>query len=206
MDHLGALSVLTGLHALTTTYIRDAPKLQHTRWCALHAMGNALITWTAASALWVTPVRALRPGWERFPVTFAIQMHAYHALAYPLSPDDRMHHLVFAFVLGVPSYVYSTTATAAMLVFLSGLPGGLIYALVALRRCGRLAWVPEPRFSAAVNLGLRAPGILWVTARVLLIEPRIVPLWVWWMQLVLPVINAVYYGHQSAVRAWATRA
>lgn len=199
MDHLGAIAALTALDLGSRRLLRGThPKLEHTRWCVVHAAANALVAaWATPSLLWIAPSDAA----SRFPVTLALWLHAYHAILYPLSADDRVHHLVYAAILGVPSYLYATAGTNAMLFFLSGVPGMLIYLLVALRRCGRCVTWNEPVISAWINVGLRAPGILLTSVRFARAPPLHVPFWAYAMQVALPMVNAVYYTHQSVTRA-----
>ena len=202
MDHLAALATLTALDGSTRRWLRTTNKVEHTRWCVVHAGANALVAaWGLPSLLWLAP----SDDAPRFPVTLALWLHAYHALLYPLSTDDRVHHLVYAAVLGVPSYAYAVAGTNAMLFFLSGLPGMLIYLLVALRRCGWCVTWNEPVISACINVGLRAPGTLFVAVRYARALPAHVPSWACTMQLVLPLVNALYYTHQSVTRAYASQ-
>ena len=58
--------------------------------------------------------------------------------------------------------------------------------------------------SAAVNVGLRTPGVLYVLlhfAPAALRRPRGLPAWVAAMQLALPVANVGYYTAQAVRRA-----
>jgi hypothetical protein len=200
MDHIVSLASLALLDVGVRRFVTPPlPKLSHTRWCAVHAGANALVAVTATPSLFLHAPSAVT---TRFPVTLALWLHAYHAVFYPLSADDRVHHLVYAAILGAPSYVYATAGTNAMLFFLTGVPGMLIYALVALRRCGRCVSWNEPVLSAYVNLGLRAPGICWCAWRYARAPPAWVPAWAVVMQVGLPMLNAVYYSQQSVRRAW----
>ena len=205
MDHLVSLGALAVFDASARRWLTPLHKVEHTRWCAVHAASNAVVAATALPSLVIVsrdPWTSLTAHATRLPITMAMWLHAYHALLYSMSTDDRMHHLVFVLLLGTPSYVYAHPITNMMLFFLSGVPGGLIYALVALRRCGIARSWDEPRFSARVNLLLRAPGVLWGTTCLLLAttRPCDVPTPVLAMQLVLPVCNAVYYARQSLER------
>ena len=186
----------------------DPAKRLHTRWVVAHALANAAIAFLATPSLvrtWTLATGALVPtgGATASVVVFGVGLHVYHALCYDLSSDDRVHHVLYALLLGVPCCLYATEVVHAMLFFLSGLPGGILYAVIALRRWGCVTW-NEPRLSAWINCGLRAPGVLVCLvqyARLLAREgSHGVPWLVVAMQMVLPVVNAVYYTHQSLVR------
>lgn len=209
MDHLVALASIAALDVLAYTYVRPPRKVEHTRWCAIHAAANAIVVASALPSVVAAarhPAGCLLPGATRLPVSMGMWLHAYHTVFYELSADDRMHHSVFAALLGIPSYLWARPATNVMLFFLNGAPGGMIYAFVALRRCGAVspAW-DERRFSAAVNVVLRLPGVLFATYALLAAagaDRGGVPGWVLGMQTVLPVANAVYYAHQAVARCW----
>lgn len=203
-DHLVPVAALFVLHLGAKWALPDSalPKAAHTRWCAIHAIVNlalCTVAWPDLVAVARAPVQSpLEPPTSTQPVALALWLHLYHSVCYALSVDDMAHHLLFALLLGVPSYIHARRITNAMLFFLSGLPGALIYALVALRRVGICRAWDEPRFSLAVNTGLRAPGILCGVACVLA-QPHVagVPRVVLAMQVGLPALNAIYYTHQS---------
>jgi hypothetical protein len=203
-DHALPVLALAALHVGARWALPDAttPKAAHTRWCAIHAVVNlalCALAWPDLVAVARDPVRrALDPPTSTQPVALALWLHLYHSVCYALSVDDAAHHLLFALLLGLPSYAHARRITNAMLFFLSGLPGALLYALVALRRVGIGRGIDEPRVSLLVNAGLRAPGILGGVLCVLA-QPHAagVPRPVLAMQIALPTLNAVYYTHQS---------
>lgn len=206
MDHLVSVATVGLLDVVMRHCIRPSHKVEHTRWCAVHAATNALVAFLSLPSLVAVSLRpadCLSTSSTRLPVALAMWLHAYHVLCYRLSSDDRLHHLLFVAILGIPSYLHARPATNLMLFFMSGAPGGLIYALIACRRCGIARSWDEPRFSARVNLFFRAPGVLWGSYCLLAGASRRadIPRPILGMQLVLPVLNAVYYAHQSVRRA-----
>ena len=206
MDHhLACVGGLAALHVAVPRLVHPLRKPRETYWCAIHAIVNVAVMYVAWPSLWALlggDAEAAAPHADRrAAVALAMWLHVYHAVFYSLSPDDRMHHTLFVAVLGTPSYVYASHATNAVLYFLSGLPGALIYGLIVAQRCGRLLGWSEPRVSAAVNLGLRMPGVLACTAAYASRLHRDVPRTVVAMQLALPLINVVYYATQSYARA-----
>lgn len=183
-----------------------------TTWFFMHALCNAALCVRALPSLallWAGDLSSVRVGEESldvFPILLAVELHLYHCVAFPLTWHDMFHHVFFAGVLGVPSLLYPVHATSAMLVFLSGLPGGLIYLLITARRCGFLLRVDEPLASALINLFLRSAGILTCLvqyARTLHASPATAPLPPWIvrvLQFSLSSFNAAYYTSQSVER------
>ena len=208
--HASSLALLLCLDFVASRCTRGSRKQEHTRWCALHALSNlviAAVAWPSLCALADDPLSDSDPC---FPAVLAVQLHAYHAFRFDLSLDDRAHHFLFVAVLGFPSLAYPHRATHAMLFFLSGLPGAIIYALVAARRCGLARSVDERGVSALVNLCFRAPGVVYVLSR---FAPALLfshfpssslhappPLWVALMQLSLPAANVFFYAAQAVRR------
>ena len=206
-SHGVALAVLALFDVTARAWVHPLRKVEHTRWCAVHAAVNAVVcvfAWADLGAVWFTPESCLVSNVASgLPVCLSIWLHAYHVIFYDLSEDDRAHHLLFVVILGVPSYMYVRPITNWMLFFLNGLPGGLIYSLIALRRCGWMTTWDEPLFSAAVNLLLRAPGVflgILCLALGMTHSSHLVPTPVLAMQIILPFGNVVYYAHQSVVR------
>ena len=107
---------------------------------------------------------------------------------------------MFALVMGTPSLVYANRVNNMNLFFLTGLPGGLIYVLLCLRKCGLcLSW-DEPLLSCCINVLLRAPGILWSCACLVISGGVGLPSWVMGLQLGLSSANAIGYAHLSYTR------
>lgn len=137
---------------------------------------------------------------------FAVSVHVYHAVAFALTWEDRFHHTIFAGIMGGLTASYPSHASNAALLFLSGLPGGLIYFLLVARRCGHLRFVNEPLFSAFVNIFVRLLGIVvclicFVYGLLSESQTRHPPLSIGVLQFILCLGNGLYYTHQSVVRA-----
>ena len=201
MDHLVALASIAALDVLAYTYMHSPRRVEHTRWCAIHAAANAIVVVSALPSVIAAarnPEGCLLPGATRLPVSMGMWLHAYHSVFYELSADDRMHHSVFVALLGTPSDLWARPATNVMLFFLSGLPGGLIYILLAARRMGHGRWISEPSVSFFINLTIRAPGMLWAACCAL--RHVNVPLVVLGLQITLSVGNALFYTWQSFTR------
>lgn len=67
---------------------------------------------------------------------FAI--HAYHIVGFKLSSEDLFHHIMFVPIIVGVHFIYPWGAVGNMLsFFISGLPGGLSYFLLAaVKVCG----------------------------------------------------------------------
>ena len=136
---------------------------------------------------------------------FAVSVHVYHAVAFSLSCEDRLHHTLFAGIMGSLTASFPSHASNAALFFMSGLPGGLIYSLLVARRCGHFRFVNEPLFSAIVNIFARLLGIVvclicFVYGLLSESQARQTPLSIGVLQFVLCLGNGLYYTHQSVVR------
>lgn len=176
-----------------------------TQWWLMHVICNVatcLMVYQDLSEL-AKGLPVAHPS-DRQAVIFVVSMHVYHALMFPLSPDDRFHHVVFAFILGLPTVLFSCRASNAMLFFLSGFPGALIYTLLVFRRCSMLRSCNEPMFSCFVNVCIRSLGILLCNIRYgidyFYDEKNEIPFSIFALQSGLSTFNAIYYTQQSIRR------
>ena len=188
--------------------VDDEKKREHTKWCAVHALVNLVIATYSFPSLWATfrwPTDSLEPTPTMIPVILGLWLHMYHALFYSLSSDDKWHHVFFVLILGTPAYMYTRRVTNCMLFFISGVPGAIIYAFIALRRCNVFPFTKwdEPKLSLYVNLFFRTPGVL-LTCYFIIIgvmaHPEDMPWPVVLIQVLLPIINVTYYTRQSVLR------
>lgn len=207
---VAASALVLACHALAIGLLPRRARTSSTVWCLLHALCNvvvarrtlpALLAAHAATGAWIAPHRR---GIDYLPLAAGVLLHLYHSVAFPLTFDDRFHHVLFALIMGVPSVLYVNDAVNAMLFAVCGAPGALIYLTVVYKREVDPN-VDEPRVSAAVNLLLRAPLVLGVNtayARALRAFPdvRAPPAWAVGVQILLSTGNALYYAWQSWTR------
>lgn len=185
-----------------------------TLWFCEHALVNAMIatcTLPAVWAAWRAPMSTLTPTGtpadSALPMRMAAWLHAYHVAFYALTWQDVLHHGLFVTLLALPGCAYEWGALGnAQLFFLCGLPGGLVYALLAAQRLGHCPRVREPVVSALLNALVRAPGTLACTLTLATglrrgLWPGDAPAWAVALQLTLAPANAVYYAWQSVDRA-----
>jgi hypothetical protein len=198
--------VLAAADAAARRVVVGAYKRADTRWCFVHAVANLVVA--ACTLRFVLRADTLDEPEARFPITLAVALHAYHALRYELSRADWIHHAVFVPTIAVPGLLYDWRNLGnAQLFFMCGLPGAVLYAVVVARRASPAARraLPEARISAAVNVGVRAPGVLLSCARLLRAHragalPGVPTPFVL-LQLALAPANALYYAHEAVARA-----
>ena len=181
-----------------------------------HAFGNLLVCITAAPSVWATLTdpaqamdarvftdRSLFGTASRWPLVIINSLHLYHMAAWTkLNAAEYFHHLVFIPTLGFAGQVFTWGALGNFQAFfISGLPGGLDYLLLALVKDGRFDKMREKQWSANLNVWCRCPGILATT--VLCYQSLLygnhagVPTYAIALQLLLPPWNALYYCKQS---------
>eukprot|EP01013_Petalomonas_cantuscygni_P000684 TRINITY_DN10698_c0_g1_i1.p1 TRINITY_DN10698_c0_g1~~TRINITY_DN10698_c0_g1_i1.p1 ORF type:complete len:382 (+),score=44.97 TRINITY_DN10698_c0_g1_i1:51-1196(+) len=88
--------------------------------------------------------------------------HMYHVFMYRDLPwDDIFHHVVFCGTI-IPLRFVSSFGTwgNTLCFFISGLPGGIDYGLLALVKLGRLAPIKEKQINASLNMWCRGPGLI----------------------------------------------
>ena len=139
---------------------------QKSRWFALHAAGNAVVTVAAAWDVvrtFAAPVANLvGPTGSMLPNAAISAIHLYHLLFFRLSADDIFHHGLFVGVLCPLGVVFKNDGGASLnfgAFFLCGLPGGLNYAALVLNKEGRLTNLQQKWFDAAINTWMRAPAL-----------------------------------------------
>jgi hypothetical protein len=189
------------------------------RWFLLHAVGNVLVCVFAVPDFYFSfhrPMHALDTGYcdelsakgffapcSDWPVAIIAALHSYHALAFALSSEDLFHHLTF-----VPAIAGLGLATAwgcvrnILAFFISGLPGGVDYFLLAAVKSGHMSPMTEKRLNCSINTWLRAPGITVFCTLALCAwcNPppglQVTPWWSFFPVLGLSFFNAHYYAQR----------
>lgn len=201
------LLLIPCFHAIAYGFL-GASHRSETHWWLMHILCNVIV----ASMVWSDMMVILDSPQKGADITsrdasiFAVSVHVYHAVAFPLTREDRFHHTTFAGIMGGLTASYPSHASNAALLFLSGIPGGLIYFLLVARRCGYLRLVNEPLFSAFVNIFVRLLGIVmclicFVYGILSESQTRHPPLSIGVPQFILCLGNGLYYTHQSVMRA-----
>lgn len=177
------------------------------RWFFIHALANAITAGFALPDL-IAVARAplcamVSPLWSWVPSYAASAVHLFHLTVYffELRTEDIVHHLLFGVCLCTLNFALDWgKVTNHMLFFITGLPGGITYALLVLVKLGKLKALREKQWSAALNTWLRAPGLCWFTGVVGACAAHHflwVPMWAVAVCIGLAFINGVYYGRQA---------
>lgn len=96
-----------------------------------------------------------------WPTCIIIAIHVYHMCAFKLNAEDLFHHLTFVPIIGGGHFVYPWGIAGNVLCFfISGLPGGIDYFLLALYKEERIASLTEKRINLSINVWMRSPGIV----------------------------------------------
>ena len=208
-----AIACICACEAVAAALLSRARSHRHptrTRWFLVHALCNGVVaTGTARDAMQLAHLsaEACRPGQpdvSALPITLTVALHAWHAIAYDLSRGDRFHHGLFIPLIGVPGCLYDWGRCGnAQLFFMSGAPGGAVYALLVLQTCNLVLSIQEPAFTAIVTSFVRLPGSLLACAQLLLAlraGSLHVPAAAAIVQLGLSPFNAFYYAAQTTLR------
>jgi hypothetical protein len=185
-----------------------------TRWFIEHAIVNYIISMISFPHI-IHAVEDVNKvldsnhhGDTRRPLCLAVLLHVYHALFFGLSAQDILHHVIFVSLLAIPGLAWQWGVLGScQCFFICGLPGAIIYTLLAFRRLGYMCSVNEPMVSYIMNMLVRAPGILLCTITFLYTAWRgnplpNAPMFAWGLQILLSPINAIYYAHQSRRRLY----
>lgn len=224
VDHLvNNMLVVVALFALDLAVIKpfvsgrcqNAKDEGPARWFLIHSIANAFVVLTSLTsvhAVLVDPIHAVDPRWHSdlslfgdaspWPLTFINSVHVYHMIGgFRLSAADYFHHLVFIPTLGVPGQIFRWGALGNFQAFfISGLPGGIDYALLGFQKTGFLSNMTEKRVNANLNTWVRTPGIIVAVTFIYqawLYDFFQAPLWALVLQLMLPGYNALYFGKQA---------
>ena len=187
------------------------------RWFFVHSFANLLVVIMSMKSIWAVlkdplhamdietyPDRSFRSPATRWPLTIINSVHIYHMIGgFRLSGDDYFHHLVFIPTLGFPGQYFNWGPLGPWLgFFISGLPGGIDYFMLALVKIGALHRLTEKKISANLNAWCRCPGIMVTT--VLFCQAvlygyynRDLPTIFIILYIVLPPYNGIYYGRQA---------
>lgn len=159
------------------------------RWFKLHALANAIIVVTSIGDV----ISVLSRPFEGstcaigdsncqtlFPVYIAIALHIYHPVMFTVTSDDIFHHVAFAGPLtllnrGLLLFGVCDVGPMANLItfFMTGLPGGIDYWLLAKVKENTLTRLEEKRLNNSINVWLRSPGLV-LTATLFFVQGRMI--------------------------------
>lgn len=188
------------------------------RWFLLHALGNLVVAvmslpdiifWfkDTSAAMSVAYCKTLPfPGCSDWPTCLIISMHVYHMISFKLSADDLFHHLLFVPLIGGVNFAYPWGVSGNILsFFISGLPGGIDYLMLAAVKTGHLDSYTEKRINCSINTWIRGPGIttfvIIVTGAWLHPPPEtqpedLMPAWLFFTTVGLIFFNGQFYAQR----------
>ena len=145
-----------------------------TGWFTLHAFANLLIViWSFQPTIFVllNPYRSYESPepTQNFAHFIMLSLHIYHIIAYNTNLMDLIHHLVSAGLIGGIALAWRFgSIVPAVDFFMSGLPGGIDYALLALSSGKVIDSIYEKKINRWLNFAIRAPGLFYVLNAALL--------------------------------------
>jgi len=188
------------------------------RWFLLHALGNFVVAALCVpdfiflarnppAAMSVAYCNSLPfPACSDWPTCIIIAMHMYHMLSFKLDANDMFHHLLFVPIIGGMNFCYPNGASANILsFFISGLPGGLSYMMLAMVKTGHLSAFSEKRFSCSINTWVRGPGICafcticilgWARPYPGTPPEHVMPWFLFWPSMGVCFFNGQYYAQR----------
>eukprot|EP00941_MAST-03F_sp_MAST-3F-sp1_P003275 g3275.t1 len=148
------------------------PKKAGARWFLLHGIGNMIVVVLSfPDFYWVVknPPAAMSvqhcstlpfPACTDWAPAVIIAVHFYHIIGFSLDANDIFHHALFVPVIGGIRFIYPWGTCANILCFfISGLPGGVDYFLLAAVKGGAMHPMTEKRINCSINTWIRGPGI-----------------------------------------------
>jgi hypothetical protein len=142
------------------------------RWFALHAFANLFVVILSIPDVIQTivdPANSMSIQCEfssiactDAPVCIIAAIHLYHILAFRnLTWDDWFHHLLFAVGICSLHFCFKWGPVSQFLsFFISGLPGGIDYAMLSGVKLKVLRPITEKRINRFMNVWIRSPGLM----------------------------------------------
>jgi hypothetical protein len=130
-----------------------------------------------------------------------VAIHMYHCLAYRnLTADDWFHHILFCTTILPMHFAFTWGVWSNMLCFfISGLPGGIDYALLTLVKTGVIHSMTEKRINVYLNMWVRGPGLIAVVVLNYvgyLYSDHTIPRWPCLIGGLLVMFNGQYYSER----------
>lgn len=168
MDALLNESIPQCVASFALCYVLDAAVVRigcaKSRWFTLHTLVNIIVVALSADDAYYTlkaPMHAVGGPASTMAISLIIALHAYHAVFFKLSAVDIVHHVVSVGILG-PLAVWFRPGVFMNYVcfFVSGLPGGIDYAMLALVKHGYMDALTEKYWNTKINVWMRGPFLV----------------------------------------------
>ena len=131
------------------------------RWFQLHSLANLFVCIFSLSdiiSIIYDVNEAAMPLTSYVGGSFALQVHLYHTLNFPLTTMDKYHHISSVFLCFPPSMVFNKKILSLFYFIGTGLPGGIDYLLLTLVKNGQLDYLKEKKYNSYINAYIRMPG------------------------------------------------
>ncbi len=177
-----------------------------TRWFALHALANFMVAVLGLPDIYFVlknPYCGMMfdiISWHPSHIAFSI--HLYHLLAFSdLRLEDVTHHLLFVGLFGIVNFTMKWGPVVNFLLFfITGVPGGLNYVLLVLKKEGKISQMEQKRLYSQIDVWMRMPGLLFIGFNMLSSAIQgytRVPAVASVMCFILAAGNGVYYMEQT---------
>lgn len=137
------------------------------QWYLLHAIINTIIVILTLDDTILTltdPLDSTLSDFSLYPIFYAITLHLHHiiiSLKY-MTVIDWCHHLISCMFVGfLTLHFIKGRIINYTLFFLCGLPGGIDYYLLAMKKYGLIHKKTEKYINVYLNMWIRLPGILY---------------------------------------------
>eukprot|EP00760_Papus_ankaliazontas_P004356 PhM_4_TR11828/c0_g1_i1/m.7951 len=208
----GIVLAVLAVFDLVLVFVLGIARSNKAHWFLVHSFANAFVVVLAAPDVFYTlidPVTSLNISscddrllaCNDYVTCIALAVHLYHVIAYRnLTADDWFHHGLFCTTIIPMHFMFCWGVWANTLpFFISGLPGGIDYLLLALVKLHKMQSLTEKRINAFLNMWIRAPGIISVCVINYCAYQHIdhhIPAVVCFAGYALVVFNAQYYSER----------
>ena len=222
MQHAQGCVIALAAIGAASALLRVPPKWRNskatkTRWFALHAIVNLAVSFFALPDLIATlnrPSLAMLDDMRSWvPSYLSFSVHVYHLLEGMMGDgirsEDLAHHVIFVGVFGAVNFAFVWGPIVnVLLFFITGIPGGLNYVLLVLRREGLMTSLQQKELYRTIDVWFRMPGLVCVACLMAIntIERRIrVPPIAAFGCALLASLNGIYYMQQAVVSLESSR-
>ena len=132
-------------------------------WKILHMLANAGVVCFALEDVifaFTEPHLTCEVAASPIPSYIIGALHLYHLVAYSTSRADWFHHVLFCGTLVPVGLIAPNPIVNVFAFFLSGLPGGIDYAMLTLVKHKKMSPLKEKVWNARINVWLRSPGCM----------------------------------------------
>lgn len=173
------------------------------RWFSAHAFANLFTTITSYPDMVhcvLNPLQIIGERADSLPMAISIAIHLHHITLYWWKMDviDWLHHMISCMFVGFTAlYFVEGPIINYNVFFICGLPGGIDYLLLAMKKYGTIHTLTEKWINVYLNMWIRLPGILYCCAVSYInyrIDPHEFNPLVTYLLVFLNGFNAIYFA------------